>query len=157
MSVEKIWLVMDGDGDWPVAAYDNESLASHHAKEMGCHSTEVKVLTELPDEVTNPDAITKRAQAHTASMEEFRRTQAIREQQDIARRDYVPTVRNGLCHCQVFSHEPLWNVHGYCQYCGGTAPEVFRKLRGEEELAKAISLLDYHYRTRMSEITGTAR
>lgn len=61
-----------------------------------------------------------------------------------------------LCHCRTFSDSTsLLTTHGYCRYCGGWTPEIFRAACGEESLQQAISELDIHRRTKMTLMTKT--
>lgn len=73
--------------------------------------------------------------------------------QDVLQRGGKPR----LCHCRVFSNSDGYFItpNGYCRYCGGWTPEVFRLACGEQSLHEAIEELDIHRRTKMLTLTNT--
>lgn len=159
---EQVWVVMDDEN--PVAVYRSESLADKHAQEMGCYVMPAHMLTELPADVTDPTKVVERAeQAARKRRVEREHRQLEREQGELALRTTIVDVlgRGGkpsLCHCDTFSISKDWLTdNGYCRYCGGFTPEVFRLHCGEDALFDAIDLLAHHDRLKMREIVGPRR
>ena len=151
-----IWLVIeyDYDSSYVRSAYTSESLARQHADEMGFHCESVELSKQLPVEVTDPAAIQARIEERERAIQELKREQEIQKQQAIRRREITITDfgNPGLCHCQVFSQDPMWNEHGYCTYCGGFSPAVFRETRGEAKLVEYIAKLNEWDRKKMNDI-----
>jgi hypothetical protein len=159
-----IWQVWDGDydGDWVVATYDSEALALDHAETFGLSRVEaVEVASVLAHDAADVTLREERKRQREADAEKARRNyeeQKAREASDHEWRQSITIdqmTRPGLCHCRTFSADQWFiSPHGYCSYCGGWTPEVFRAARGETALAEAIALLDIHNRTDMLAICG---
>lgn len=149
----KVYAVMDGDydGDWIVAVYATEVEAQRHANDLGMRVVEESVLDRYePDAAAIQryhEARTEASRQNVAYLEhEARQAKALKEA-----RPRPPFM--GLCHCQTFT-TPRWTMHGYCSYCGGWAPEVFKQYMGDEALRSAIADLAVHDRERMTKIVG---
>lgn len=161
----RIWLVMDGDenGDWVVAAYSSEALARDHEDRIGhLHVVESEVLSALPDDVAAIDPVEAKRSREVESAEARRKYQeGLRTQAENAARIDAMTIdsilsrggRPSLCHCRTFSKDHRWiTSNGYCRFCGGWTPEVFRAALGEPALYSEIDKLALHHRIAMREM-----
>lgn len=154
----KVWIVLDSDYDSTTVAavYMTSALAEAHIAEMGGCLSEQDVLDFLHPDVTDPALIQRRLEAALKWRREFeerQRQEAWRQQQIEAAR---PSPRMNLCSCQTFYASPHFiTEHGYCSYCGGFTPEVFREQLGEAALQTAIDKLEIHRRLKMREIVGS--
>ena len=153
--ITKLWIVMDGDGDsdWPVAAYSTEILANEHVKLIGGSTAEISLLDELNADAADP----VRQREYVEQREKDRLFWARQTERQNQEAQFVEEIRPrpphmGLCCCQTFSQEPMWNAHGYCRYCGKWAPAVFKEHMGGAAMAKAIADLDKHGREAMQKI-----
>lgn len=154
----KVWIVTDRDYDnrWTVAVYSTWALADEHVHLMGGDIEEVEVRDTI-----HPDAIDPVKQAERAAEAEKDRMQAEAYDQqwryDQERRKEVrPNPPHmSLCHCKTFSKDDHFiNAHGYCGFCGGFTPRVFRENMGEDALQTAIDKLAEHDRRKMREIVA---
>jgi hypothetical protein len=163
-AMTKIWLVIeyDDDGETIRAAYSSKELAKEHARMGELQVKEMEVLSELlPEAVDTPDKARKRAIAKEAAAMDAKnyreRVEADRQRQQ----EYSPAeeVAAGggirLCSCRTFSTDSNFvNPHGYCTYCGGTIPSVFRSLKGEAALQEEIDKLEEWKRIKMRQIVA---
>lgn len=151
----RIWIVSDRDydSDWVVAAYRSEELANEHVALMGGYIEAHDVRSELHPDAVDPVKQRERADEEAdfrSSVDVGRRQSAENERAAVAATPRPPHM--GLCHCETFSDRPMWTERGYCRYCGGWAPPVFREHMGETALHKEIDKLAIHQRERMREI-----
>ncbi len=158
----KIWQVWDGDydGDWVVATYDSEELARNHAETFGLSRVDdFDVLSELAPEAADTALRDKRDRQREVELEKARRQNAERMEREKRDCEYRQAItidqqhRPSLCHCRTFSSNSWFiSTHGYCGYCGGWTPEVFRAALGDDALAAKINELDFHDRKKMREL-----
>lgn len=155
-----IWAVIYEEEDYSriIAAYDSELVAQDHIERTGEGRIEaIDVLTALPHEVALIDPIvakqTREAEARVRRGE-YLAAQAKRREADARTEAMTIGDRARLCHCRTFSNQDFTTANGYCRYCGGWTPEVFRAKFGDAGLRAAIELLDYHDRTKMYKLTG---
>lgn len=158
-----IWIVTERDYDasWIVAAYPTEALATEHVTLMGGIAESVEVRTGLHPDATNPVKQKERADENEKSRQEFERNQQHwkdRAQAVEACRPAPPHM--SLCHCETFTSRTStsgikWTDHGYCSYCGGWSPPVFRKYMGEPALQDKINELDIWRREKMRAIVAS--
>jgi hypothetical protein len=160
----KVWQVWDGDydGDWVVATYDSEALAREHAETYGLSRIEeVEIQSKLPSDAVDPAQREARAEQRRIEAEQQQRAYRERREYDARAAEWRSTVtieqqhRPSLCHCRTFSDSTHFiSPHGYCGYCGGWTPEVFRAARGEEALSAEIDKLAIHNRVAMRKMCG---
>lgn len=153
----KVWVITDRDydSDWIVAVYPTEELAKEHVRLMGAgYVEECDVLENLHPEAADPaKQFERNAEAEKTRREwERRRAQDARDAK--ARSEVRPRPPHmSLCHCQTFSTTGRFiNAHGYCGYCGGFVPEVFREHMGDHALHAEIDALDIWKREKMRAI-----
>jgi hypothetical protein len=154
----KIWLVSDRDYDntWVVAAYPNEELASEHEHLMGGNIEEIEVRESLHPDATDPTKQAERnAEAEKARLA-WERHQKSEEANAKARSEMRPIPPHmRLCHCETFSSSrDFVNDHGYCGYCGGFTPKVFREHMGIPAMHAEIDKLALHEREKMRKIVS---
>lgn len=154
----KVWVITDRDYDnsWIVAVYPSEAMALEHETLMGGYVEECEVLDAL-----HPDAVDPAKQAERAAeIEKSKREWADRRAREKADAKVRAETRPrppymSLCHCETFSTARNFvNAHGYCGYCGGFVPEIFREHMGEQALHVAIDALDIHKREKMRAIVA---
>lgn len=149
-----IWYVMDADYDssWVTAVYESEELANEHVRRSGGTVYSETVLSEVTVEDRSAQRAAEAETSRAAFLEHREREE--RAHQRTLELVIDPSHRQKLCHCSVFSGSDGYFItpNGYCRYCGGWEPTVFRKHMGEPAFAEAISELDLHYRTRMREM-----
>lgn len=160
----KIWQVWDCDydGDWVVATYATEELARAHAETYGLSRVEeVDVLTALIPEAADPELQQQRAAKRAEESEQAQRRYQDQVERDRREAERIATLtigehaRPSLCHCRTFSSDSRFiSPHGYCRFCGGWEPSVFRAARGESELVSEINKLALHQRQAMWRICG---
>jgi hypothetical protein len=156
MRAMKIWLVEDGDYEQAavVAAYDNEAAANLHAEMIGASvlppvEVQPSVASDVPD---NRVELARETHRQRQWYEEQARHSEQREV-SIATMTLEGRDRGILCTCRTFT-EPRLTANGYCRYCGGFAPDVFRKYLGDAALIAEIDKLDIHGRTKMRRLCG---
>lgn len=156
--MKSVWIVLDNDYDstWVVAVYPTEQMATDHVAEMDGYITEAEVLETLHPDVADPVKQQEREQEKAKQRKEWeahQARQAANQRLVQAQRPNPP--RMSLCHCQTFSSDN-WFVteHGYCGYCGGWRPNVFRKHMGELALQSEIDKLAVHHREKMRLIVA---
>lgn len=150
----RVWQ-SDYDNEWTEAVYLDEALAKQHADEIGGNYEQADVLLEIHPDVVDPDRVAARAAARDASAKQERKRQEEAARAAEYRRHYkpVPPFRV-LCSCATFRGERDYftNTHGYCSYCGGVSPGVFRSVMGDDALLAEIDKLELHRRKRMCEL-----
>lgn len=154
--MNKVWVVMDADYDhsWIVAVYPNQGLADEHVALMGGHIHEADVLTSLHPDAIDPVKQRERAEEFQAARRQHEWHEQFRSQRAESADRARPHDKMLLCHCETFSDGSFRTKHGYCQYCGGWAPAVFRAHKGEEALQLQIDKLAEHDRNKMRKIVG---
>lgn len=152
----KVYIISDNECDEAriVATYLSPELAEQHVSLMGGDIHESEVLEALHHDATDPvkqQARTLLMEREKAQWDAYRQRQEIDAKRRAETRPHPPHM--GLCSCQTFSPRPIWNAHGYCSYCGGFAPEVFRKHMGDAALELKISELGIWEREKMLTLT----
>lgn len=155
----KIWIVLehtDYDSVDVVAAYPSEALADEHVAQMGGWVSEQEVRPDPHPDVNDPIKQADRAKEKEDRRAEHAQRQLRDHEADLRRQEVRPSPGMMLCHCETFSRRDKYfiNPHGYCSYCGGFTPEVFRAQLGEETLKAEINKLAVHDRIKMREICG---
>lgn len=158
-----VWIVMDHTGyesQEIVAVYQTKALAESHVAAMDGWIEEFNVLNVLHPDVTDPEKLQKREIEAARNRQE----RAARKASDEARNRLVQEQRPNpphmrLCACETFTSKEVgslipWTAHGYCAYCGGWAPRVFRQHMGENSIRSAIEYLAVHDRAKMRDITS---
>ena len=158
----KVWIVLDNDYDntWVVAVYSTESMASEHVALMGGYADEQNVRNVL-----HPDAVDPIKQKERADADEKWRLDNMLYRQRLEDNDQLVEAARPcpphmmLCHCETFTSRTdpggiQWTEHGYCRYCGGWSPTVFRDNMGEAALQAAIDELALHNREKMRQIVS---
>jgi len=147
-----VYVVSDHDYDstWIVAAYPTETMAEEHVAAMGGYVEACEVRDALHPDVTDPKKVRERENEAAAAEREWR----ARERRDAAaakaRAEMRPRPPHmNLCHCETFTNPRFRNAHGYCGYCGGFAPAVFREHMGEAALQEHIDRLELWKREKM--------
>lgn len=155
-----IWIVSERDYDhqWIVAVYPSEELAEAHVALMGGIIDREEIRSALHPDATSP----AKQQERAAAAEANRRQQAayehyMQQNEQLAEAAQPTPPQMGLCHCETFSKSPMWTAHGYCRYCGGWSPDVFRQHMGEAALQSAIHELAAHSREKMRQIISWPR
>ncbi len=155
----KIWIVSDSDYDntWVVAVYPTEAMADEHVALMGGDAEEIEVSETLHPDAADPVKQAERTAAAEKERRDYEDHRASQEAQAELRRNTRPRPPHmRLCHCETFSTgRHFVNDHGYCGYCGGFIPEVFRQHMGEDALLKEIDKLAIHDREKMRQIVTT--
>lgn len=154
----KVWIVeeLDYDSSWIVAVYASEELADEHANLIGGNvSGTHEVLNVLSSSASDP----AQQQKYTAECEKYKQSQIDRQELELKRAISNANVRphndiGQLCDCNPKATYTFYNAHGYCTYCGGWRPDVFRQWRGEDALRAEIDKLDIYDRTRMRHDLG---
>lgn len=158
-----VWAVLDADYDrsWIVAVYPTQALADSHVALMGGWVDEQLVRNDLHPDATDP---TKQAERAAETAREKAKWQAYQEQSArdarLVREQQPHPPHMSLCHCQTFTSRSAptamisWTGHGYCPYCGGWSPAVFRQQMGEDALHAAIDKLAEHDRVKMRAIVS---
>ncbi len=148
-----IWYVIEDFDSCVVSVYESEQLANEHVRRSGGFVYSAEVMSEVTVEDRSEARAAEGAAARGRYEEERKRQQAAHAWTQAVT---IATVRNPkLCHCRTFSKmDMLRTPNGYCTYCGGWTPEVFRVHCGEDALVKAIDLLAYHQREKMKVLCG---
>ncbi len=158
----KLWIVLDHDYDntWIVAAYPSAELAAEHERLMGGYIDEIEILETLHPDATDPAKQAERAAEADKRRHEYESYQA----RLAADAKWCSEVRPrsphmGLCHCETFTGRGPnalipWTEHGYCRYCGGWSPSVFRENMGDAAMRAEIDKLAIHDQEKMREIVS---
>lgn len=154
----KIWIVMDSDWDNTriVAAYATEAMAAEHVALMDGNIEEVEVRSVLHPDATDPIKQRERADEESKRKQQYQASLDLQERSAKQRAEVRPNPPHmSLCDCETFStNRWLVNNHGYCGYCGGFVPEVYRKHMGENALQAEIDKLAIHNREKMRLIVA---
>lgn len=148
----RLWIVIDADYEdtWIVAVYPTEDLANKHVLLMGGLVTEQEIRDSLHPDAVDPVKQREREEKAEKARQLLARKVQYREECDRAAEALLPTPPHmNLCHCRAFSDHPPLTAHGYCRYCGGWAPSVFRAHMGEAALHQKIDELAIHTRSKM--------
>lgn len=149
----KVWIVeeVDYDNSYIVGVYSSAELAAEHHRRQGGHVSEYDIYDVVVVEDESAKMAAEAEKSHQGYLEQ--RAREASDHQRVLTYVIDPTRRQKLCHCSVFSSDGYFiTANGYCRYCGGWEPVVYRKHMGESVFAQAISELDLRHRTRMREM-----
>lgn len=157
--MQSIWIVMDSDDDDTrvVAVYESQELAERHVSSMGGWCSAHDVMGEIHPDVTDPGKQAERAKISENARASYERSKIAAERNRRLVLDARPRPPHmSLCHCETFSSRTdgliNWTEHGYCSYCGGWAPAVFKREMGSEAMHEHIDKLAECDRLKMREI-----
>jgi hypothetical protein len=154
----KVYVVVDTDecgNTFVSAVYQNEEMAQAHEEEMGGFVSAEEIRDVLHPDVTDSALVASRANEAAKYRRQWQEYREHQERNHELRMAVKPSGRMNLCSCATFSEDSYFiNPHGYCSYCGGFTPEVFRAHLGEAALKAKIDELGIYYRIKMKAICG---